>query len=467
MPSDDPKIDEDFEDIDFDDVGEDMDDESWDDFDEDIEAEADAADMPVEDDFEDDPFAEDGEAEETAAPKKGKKAKVKKAKGKKGGNSSFTMGVIGGAVVIGGAILYFTMFSGGPAPIPALEPTAEEAVDPLAETLPKEAPTGAGATTSSQEDSAFLDIEELNTDLPPMPAPVESAPDEMAGTIEDIESIDTDSLDLGDLDFEDGNAAAPDGAADIADSADDVLTPMPDLDSMEDTALTDLSFDDSEQQQEAAMLEDMEAIESMTSENPETAAEDTLIEDLAVEPAEEEMPVEMTDSSVTAASTSEEQSELKALVNDLNSQLSAKDKSLDNVTNENKALSGQLNEAESKISELESEVARLQNELKSANSNANAAPQPEKTSTKTTTSESPTTKTATTTAKTAAPAPKPKTVKWTLRSASPGRATLATQDGDLRNVEVGNTVPSLGRIESISVQGGRWVVQGSQGSVSQ
>ena len=458
MPSDDPKIEDDFEDIDFDDVGEDMDDESWDDFDEDAEV----AGAPLDDEFEEDPFAEGAEE---AAPAKGKKAK-----GKKGGNSTFTMGVIGGAVVIGGAILYFTVFSGGPAPVPPLEPTAEQATDTLAETVPADAPPATDTTAAlPQEDDAFLDVEELNSDLPPMPAPVESTADEMAGTIEDIENIDTDSLDLGDLEFEDGETPAAEESAE----ANDVLTPMPDADSMEDTELADLNFDDSEQQQETAMLEDMEAIEAMTSESSDEPTAEP-VEDMA-EPempvAAEEMPPmdsapEVTEEAATTAETSAGDGELKALVNDLNTQLSSKEKSLSDATAENKALSGQLNKAETKITELESEIARLQNELESAQSSTSAPPQPVKTPAKTTTSEPPAAKAPETT-KTVAPAPKPKAVKWTLRSASPGRATLATQDGDLRTVEVGNSVPSLGRIESIAVQGGKWVVQGSQGSVSQ
>ncbi len=468
MPSDDPKIEEDFEDIDFDDVDADMDDESWDDFDD-----ADVADdAGLDDEFsEDDAFADDDAG---AAPAKGKK--------KKKGGSSFTLAVIGGAVIAGGAILYFTVFSGGSAPVPTLEPTAAEATDTMAETTPP-LPTDAPVETTAavpEEDSAFLDIEELSTDLPPMPATVEGVQDEIASSIDDIESLSTDDLDLGDLDFDEGTAT-PAEAEPMAESGEsDVLTPMPDLDSMEDTELADLSFDDGQQQQEASMLEDMQAIEEMTEEADNVAQDledsmpeldsameelDAGTEDLAAMTAEEP-PVE-----AAPSAEGSDQGELKALVNDLNEQLSAKDKSLDNATAENAALSKQLNTAESRITDLQSQIEELKNQLESASSVSDVATQPTKaptkTTAKTTTSSSTTSSTASATPQPKKVAPKPKPVVWSMRSASPGNATLANQDGDLRRVEVGDTVPGLGRIESIAVQGGKWVVQGSKGSVSQ
>lgn len=56
---------------------------------------------------------------------------------------------------------------------------------------------------------------------------------------------------------------------------------------------------------------------------------------------------------------------------------------------------------------------------------------------------------------------------WVLRSAQPGRAVIAKADtNDLQNVAVGDTVSGLGRIVSIQNEGGRWVVRGTQGEVS-
>lgn len=56
---------------------------------------------------------------------------------------------------------------------------------------------------------------------------------------------------------------------------------------------------------------------------------------------------------------------------------------------------------------------------------------------------------------------------WVLRSASPGRATLAEKgSNDLISVEVGNNIKGLGRIKSVQIENGRWIVRGTTGSVS-
>jgi hypothetical protein len=58
--------------------------------------------------------------------------------------------------------------------------------------------------------------------------------------------------------------------------------------------------------------------------------------------------------------------------------------------------------------------------------------------------------------------------RWVLRSAQNGRAVVSDRStGDLRSIQVGDTLRGVGRIESISNSSGRWVVQGSQGQVRQ
>lgn len=56
--------------------------------------------------------------------------------------------------------------------------------------------------------------------------------------------------------------------------------------------------------------------------------------------------------------------------------------------------------------------------------------------------------------------------KWELRGAMPGRATLA-RGNDIREVGVGESVPGLGEITGVAQMGGRWIVQGTQGAVTQ
>ncbi len=65
------------------------------------------------------------------------------------------------------------------------------------------------------------------------------------------------------------------------------------------------------------------------------------------------------------------------------------------------------------------------------------------------------------------PAPAKAVVTWVLRSAQPGSAMVAPQSGgDMRSVKVGDTLSGLGRIVSIEMEGSRWVVRGTQGSLT-
>lgn len=61
-----------------------------------------------------------------------------------------------------------------------------------------------------------------------------------------------------------------------------------------------------------------------------------------------------------------------------------------------------------------------------------------------------------------------KAIRWILRSAQPGKATIAQAgSNDMRTVEIGQTVSGLGRIKTIQVENGLWVVRGTRGRVSQ
>jgi intracellular multiplication protein IcmG len=57
---------------------------------------------------------------------------------------------------------------------------------------------------------------------------------------------------------------------------------------------------------------------------------------------------------------------------------------------------------------------------------------------------------------------------WKLRSARPGNAVIYDSRGrEMKTVEVGDSVAGIGKIRSISVVNGKWVVQGSQGKIVQ
>ena len=65
-------------------------------------------------------------------------------------------------------------------------------------------------------------------------------------------------------------------------------------------------------------------------------------------------------------------------------------------------------------------------------------------------------------------APKVSAGSWILKAATPGEAyVLRRGRSDILQVTVGDNLPGIGRISSISKQNNRWVVQGSYGSIKQ
>lgn len=61
-----------------------------------------------------------------------------------------------------------------------------------------------------------------------------------------------------------------------------------------------------------------------------------------------------------------------------------------------------------------------------------------------------------------------KAKSWVLKSAQPGKAIVAEAGTNyLRSVEVGASLPGLGKVTSISNASGRWIVQGTQGRITQ
>jgi hypothetical protein len=60
----------------------------------------------------------------------------------------------------------------------------------------------------------------------------------------------------------------------------------------------------------------------------------------------------------------------------------------------------------------------------------------------------------------------PKT-SWTLRSARTGSAVVSVSgSNELRNIEVGDSLPGIGKIQSIGMENGSWVVRGTRGIIS-
>ncbi len=57
---------------------------------------------------------------------------------------------------------------------------------------------------------------------------------------------------------------------------------------------------------------------------------------------------------------------------------------------------------------------------------------------------------------------------WSIRAAQPGRAVIREKKtGEMKSVEVGDTVNGLGRIKSIAKHSNQWVIKGTSGTVTQ
>ncbi len=67
----------------------------------------------------------------------------------------------------------------------------------------------------------------------------------------------------------------------------------------------------------------------------------------------------------------------------------------------------------------------------------------------------------------AAPRKAPRAVRWELKSAQPGQAMIARRgETDMVSVAVGDNIAGLGRITGIYSESGQWIVQGTNGRVT-
>jgi hypothetical protein len=58
--------------------------------------------------------------------------------------------------------------------------------------------------------------------------------------------------------------------------------------------------------------------------------------------------------------------------------------------------------------------------------------------------------------------------EWELRAAQPGRAWVSKSGkGEMQMIDVGDKLPGLGVISSISYRNGKWVIEGSSGRITQ
>ncbi len=61
-----------------------------------------------------------------------------------------------------------------------------------------------------------------------------------------------------------------------------------------------------------------------------------------------------------------------------------------------------------------------------------------------------------------------KEITWTIRAAQPGKAVVYDKTNKvMRSIEINNNLPGIGRIKSIKLKNGRWVITGTKGNILQ
>jgi len=397
---------DDFDDLDFDDLDteDDFGDESWDDFDE----PEDAPDLVT-------PDLEGAPAESAAAVPQ-KKSFIQK---------NFNLIVIAIALLGGGTFTYLKFGSAlTSAPAPAFDQ------DIAAQNAPIDTPTP---------------IEELSSDFPPMPAPIGSVASDQAIIADNVTDLSDSLTPLPDL----SEASNLQPLADLDASSDSNMDlAVSDLPVLSDNPL-DLPLEEST----PTIIEDIETV------TPELA-------DLSVQNADGislneplEIIEELPSLDIVAPATQEPEpvnNDLSGVVEELQANLSKKDKALEEATMNETKMSAELSTANTQIQALQNTVSALESQIQSLKSSL----------------ENKTTKDVASTPKAnASETVKPKKqpmAQWVMRSARPGFATISPKDSrDFRQVETGDTVPGIGKIKSIQIENGRWVIRGSIDKVSQ
>ena len=484
IPMQDDKINEDdFEDLDF----EDFDDDDLDDLDnpaDDSASDLNSADDDLiaddlGDDFpEDDDFSDEDWGDEDSSNMGSNKAL------KKGGTSKLSPKIILplaiGAVALGAGGFYFMQSGGsGTAPVPQQMPiedmaSADTGLDIAEDTLPMPAPM-ASPTEEEFNPDYMQDVREANV--------IDN------GTANGLNS--------------DGMFAEPtaEEPQDENFAQDGVLTPMPSLqvteeestvpldslgldeapDTSSDTSGQPLSLADIENNaieavdsspagQDSALFEPPQISSDETTDTvadigiPSEAAADLSLasEDATVNISDTQTTPDFSDTNMVAGAAPEaDVSQYEEKISALEDNLSDKDSAIAQLNSQIEALKQQL-------SVRERDLESVRNSLEALEKQATAA------------APSPVAETPRAVAKkpsTSAPVSKPPTrasanteikPKWELRAAQPGRAYIGIIGSkDVQVIEAGDTLQGIGKVQSIALENGIWVVKGTNGSIKQ
>ena len=353
--------------------------------------------------------------------------------------------VVGGIVLVGAVLFGYAQFGGSPSSEPPVVVSVDNAVPDTEPSMTEETADPQIADLKAPEDLSLSAGEEnALMDIP------ESLPDV------DTMTEETQNIDLSDI--EDG-----------------VLTPMPEaMDTaelvVEELPSLDLTLEaDTPVAVEDVVAEDTaEAVFQIDDPTPITETQDTApMEEVVLEPdtaapIETKDVIESNDEDV-ALQPEQPSEEFSALI-------AEKDQMIQDLE---KQFTADLARANSEISTLNETIQGLKDRIQSLEAEKAEAAKAPKTAEKppeTVVAAKPKVKAkpVTPVAKPSKPVKAKTPIKWQLRSAQPGKAMISAQgSNDVRSIEVGSAVPSLGRISSIALENGKWVVRGSKGVVRQ
>lgn len=449
------------EDLDDDDLLEDGDDFDFDDIeDESGDDGADESDIDLGDDswddFDDTPDAEvvENKSPEKKAKKNTKAAPAEKPaaekKAKSSGFKKSNLIIVGAAVVLGGGALVFTQMGSAPqnqAPV-------------------EQPPSDITAGMTPQPDSALPDTDVAGEQVAD---DVFAGPDELEGQ-EPVPPDEQVSVDIDGAPPMPSPMSAPSAGTETpAPTGNEVLTPMPDAEALseeqqlasidqplEEEAATDELLE-SEAQPQTDQSEEPALMALDPSQPPSPPAPEA---ELGQAPVEEEAPAAPSEEAIQTETTTAPDQEQAERIESMTAEIGTLESKLAEA---NDALAHKAEEADRKIAELNDTIAALEKRLAAAESqqeSASADSTPE--------------------AVVAEPPPKPKkssapaqaksgsSTKWQLRSAQPGKALISESgSSDFRTVVVGDTLRGLGKIVSIDIEDGKWVVTGTQGRILQ
>jgi len=382
------------------------------------------------DDFEDDWDDQDQLADEGVA---GEQPVAAVANGEKSFLQKFFLPIVVGVVVIFGLLFAASqgLFSSAPESVNG-EEEAMVAADGSDAASINEAPT------LDEADVLLVEPEETYAPMPSEDAPLTPLPGDEA----------SEQMELADLEAELEE-----------DTSNDFLNETPDLidtpQDVEDPTENLFGVTPDEVAEDTSNDNDIETLDAMTlSDNGDELpmAEDDLFNDNAnnnpiddVTSSENDMSVETSTATNTDAGVDTD------LLESQKAELMQNNKALEETISDNRET----------IDALKAEITSLKDQIASMD-NASPAKPVTKPAEQEMTKPEP--------VEQAAPVAKPvkKAPTWTLKSAQPGKATIAPLgSNDLRNIETGNTVSGLGRITSIRIEDGKWVVRGTLSSISQ